>query len=230
MRRRGLVALLVVVVLLALGGGAALVATNPFVRARYHLRRITPAEVRIGHERKPIALNGHALAFARSPAARELLPDLIELAHGEAQIESQVCFRPLVYEVLTGGEAKRPDLTPEELDRSTIEGLVLGLKAKEESLRVYALARAPVDARLAEIVIRVYSAAFTDRPARATEVALGYDWFLELRGARADLCGDDPRWQWIQPRGNNHELPQDPVVLLEGWLEEKRDRLPGQVK
>ena len=231
-RRKGLVVLLVLV-LVGLGGVAALVASDPRVRARYHLRRATAAEVQLEHTAASV-LSGHALAFARSPVATELLPELVELAEVEATRDAEVCYRALVFEVTGCAWLRRytwSNRTPPPPPRpsSADPGLLIALRSKDARFRSWALARIPLDEHALEAVVRLGS----ERPA--------LEWLHELREQPAFAHKTDPAWrlvrQWYTQdfEGAGYArttyVTDDEVArALTDWLEKNRSRLQPQLK
>lgn len=203
MRRKWLVLLLGLVVL-AIGGVAAFVASSPLVRARYHLLRASPAEVRLDPD-KATRLSGHALAFASSSAAKELLPDLLELARDEAARDDGVCHRALVVE-LTVGSARRVDWhdrwrfgRPEEAGRvrqprppigiEELTSLVQSLGSRDPRLRSWTLRRLPIDERVLEVVVRRLESPALGGPSADDERGAVMGWLREFMTGTQPLVG-----------------------------------------
>ncbi len=239
MRRRGLVVLLVTI-LVALGAGVAIVASSPTIRARYHLRRVTAAEVKL-QWRAPSLPTGHALAFAQNPAAKELLPELIELAHAEAQRDEEACYRSLLFEITTGSGPRWSPVAAEQrvllrrehplqapIDVLVLRSLVECLRARESNLRLWSLSRLPLDERLIEVVIR--------HPDQWEAL----DWLGAFALNHEAYVREFEEWKraslWgtvlLSPGGGARELDfvHQTMRGLESWLEKNRNRLPEQVR
>ncbi len=232
MRRRKLVVLLLMV-LVVLGAIAGFVVADPRFTARYHLRRAAPGELKLTSDAASV-LTGHALAFAQSPVAKDLLPELVALAREEAAQDTEVCFRPLLVEVAVGSTPRRGPqdgmtlatgevmraARGELLDVSTLGALVACLRSRDRALARWVLARLPADSRALEAVL--------ERGERSTRREL-IERKEEWQDAFAWLDG------WRLTTRYTDSISAGPMLdrvirSLRESLEKNRSKLPEQVK
>ncbi len=247
--RRRLLALGLLLVASGLVAGVALLVAEAKIRARYHLRRASAAEVWLLAADTP-ALIGHAGKFAESPAAKELLPELIELAHEEAESDLDLCYRPLVFQVAGCSAADRPvqitiiGIPPDtrrplvRFEVTTLRALALGLRSRHSELRRWSLVRIPQDERLLEAVLATLTGAPAQPYEPSPERRAALLWLAAFHADHKAEIGSDPAWLWaLRWRSDNcgHErfnvldYQADPAAL-QAWFERHRDRFPGQVK
>jgi hypothetical protein len=252
--KRRLVVLVFLLVLVGIGVVAESVATDPYVRARYHLRRAAPAEV-VLFENGDYVLQGHAQAFAHSPMAAGLLgSDLLPLARDEATRDQEACFRVILFETVPQRRyavARVWDPTGKRLDEMTfvpaevLSVFVRSLDSRSVLLRTVTLKSLPLDPRiLAAVVARLGAVADRNEEA-ATRRAL-LEWLTEFSLANQRLVSQEGRLSldgftqideaW-ESTGPLHPPPRFPVpserVLarrLTAWMERHRSALPLQVR
>ena len=220
-RRKGLV-VLGVVVLLALGGAAAFVAADPHVRARYHLRRVSPSDVNL-RAATALTFKSHALAYAENPVAKDFLPELLDLAKAEAELDAKTLYRPLVFEVASRAAGEAP------VDTRCLAVLVGALRSQHDELREWALARMPIEPRVLLAVIELGEhGGHGDR-------FLAIGWLAELaRLQRGVIPVTEPVWVELTSasvQGRSYISKQRKFwARLATSFEENRARLPEQVK
>ena len=202
-------------------------------------------------------LKGHALAFAQSPVAKELLPELVELARSEAERDTAVCLRALAFEV---GASSTPMMSDEDLillaalgeelpgpsrpisDLETLGVLVGCLRSTDQGLREWALRRIPPDARALEAVVSdlTRSAVPARRDARGPEASLALRWLGAFASEQRALVAGDDTWKhvrtwglgryFLHPAKRTVPWPSEATAKLTEWLEKNRAKLPEQVK
>lgn len=170
-RRRVVVAAFLFLGLLAVA--ALVVASRPFVRARWHLLRALSTDVHFEEDR--VRFTGEARAFLDSSSARALLPQLTSLAERECDEDQEFVFRALYLELALGTRAE-----PRPLDESGGRLLVRLLSSRSTPLREATLVRLPLDDRFQAAV----AARFADPPrgpARTdAEEKAARDWMIDL--------------------------------------------------
>ncbi len=255
--RRKLVVAVALLALVGLAAATVFIATRPAVRARYHLRRITPGEVRLVEKSGRVALDldGHALAFARSRAARRLLRELVALAEDEAALDEATCYRALLLqsEPLAGhdlawewrgaAEATGPR-SQVPVPRDVLSVMARSLESRDARLRRWTVAHLPADPRVLRAMIRYLHGLAPRAVESPEETTLALAWFetftlanqrLVQQEGRRDAWGLFPDrdwavgmgWEGVTRKGRGLE---EATAAFERWLEAYRRRLPEQVR
>ena len=225
---------LALLVLGALVAGSALALANPRIRARYHLERASSSEVRI--EKDALVLSGHAKAFVVSSVAKELLPEVIALAHAESERDVEVCYRLLVFQLVTGGSPRPLHVGPSdrwrEMSPESLAALVCSLRSHDADLRRWAAARLPADPRALETIISHYRSVSSVRSECEDIETWLFMFDVQYEGGPNRTGGP---WLDIARRAflphDNEPLPE-PAQVAEGlqrWLDENRSKLPEQI-
>ncbi|MEZ0230330.1 MAG: hypothetical protein ACAI25_17035, partial [Planctomycetota bacterium] len=222
-----IVALLVLIALLA-------TAAHPTVRARYHLRRVSPAEITF--EKKGLRLDGHAKAFAESSAARDLLPEIVERALEEAERDQVLLYRALVFAIVKDGDP---------LTNETLSVFVRSLDAENPAVQSLAWDHLPLEPRTLAVHIESLESL-----CKMAEGGTAFAWTVEsvkksyVRFARlaANQGYTDSPWDeivswesfWAMKPTIVSVTPREPDLAtarkLKTWLEKNRAKLPEQVR
>lgn len=241
-RTRRLLALgLAVAALAGLGVGVSFVARDPAVRLRFHLRLTSSNEVTLDTDGTR-TFTGHAKAVAESPAAKELLPDLCELANAESERDDHICFRALLLAVAFGpvprnGAERRPrEPAPDE---ASLRAAVRMLDSQSPLVRAAALASLPVDPRLLEAVVQRWERHAGERNGVRNEAWAIVGWLADFAfwhtklvpPARPGGALEEP-WTTIVFMSQLAPYTPDPGLPQEtrAWLEKNRATLPEQIK
>jgi hypothetical protein len=255
-RRRKLALGVAFVALVNVVLGSVLVATRPFVRARYHLRRASPGEVRLIDRADEIELSfeGHALAFERSGAAQSLLCELAAFAEDEALRDDVSCYRALLLglEPLAGhdlsrdwhGRAESTGPRPLVAPRYALAVMVHSLEARDARLRRLTISHLPPDSRVLEAMVAHLFRLASHAKEASEEITLALAWFETFTLANQKLVQQEGRrgawghfpdrdwalamgWEGVAPKGRGLAWS---AAAFERWLVEYRARLPEQIR
>lgn len=247
-RSRHALAGVLVLLALAVTSGVSYFAL-PTSRARSHLRRVTPAEVRFNLD--AYELKGHAQAFAESPVAKDLLvSDLLPLAREEAERDDGVAYRLLAFLVAREVWPARPRefvgskpywsaaRVSSDIPFAALSDLALSLRSRDAGLRAFALPVLPRDPRILELVVGHFGA-LTETSSRrhSTEVAQTLQWLADFSDGNGALTHFeetldeghsrlDAAWALVQRPGTDTQLIKS---ALHAWLDAHRSQLPPQI-